>query len=215
MYEQGIGVGKDEKEAFVWYNKSAMQGNSAAQFNLAVMHENGRGTKVALQTQMRGTARRRSKGTRWRSAIRHAVPAGDGVQQNKVAGVALLLLSASRDPSPQNHAKQNLAGARGLTAETAAAAQTLFNELNSTQNCCCRSIGIWTRTDGVARFAASALMRSGSQSAALVGRLPASCPNTMIHIRMSASPVKPSLEFYRAGVCSVVDKPPERGVMAD
>ena len=46
MYEQGIGVGKDEKEAVVWYGKSAAQGNAAAQFNLGVMYENGRGTKV-------------------------------------------------------------------------------------------------------------------------------------------------------------------------
>ena len=46
MVEQGIGVGKDEKEAVVWYGKSAAQGNAAAQFNLGVLYENGRGTKI-------------------------------------------------------------------------------------------------------------------------------------------------------------------------
>jgi TPR repeat protein len=46
MYEQGIGVGKDEKEAVAWYRKSAAQGNSNAQYNLAVLYENGRGTAV-------------------------------------------------------------------------------------------------------------------------------------------------------------------------
>ena len=46
MYEQGIGVGKDEKEAVVWYGKSASQGNPAAQFNLGVLYENGRGTAI-------------------------------------------------------------------------------------------------------------------------------------------------------------------------
>ena len=43
MYEQGLGVSKDEKEALVWYSKSALQGNSDAQFNLAVCYENGIG----------------------------------------------------------------------------------------------------------------------------------------------------------------------------
>src|SRR5664279_1417317 len=46
MYERGIGVGKDEKEAVVWYGKSASQGNAAAQFNLGVLYENGRGTEI-------------------------------------------------------------------------------------------------------------------------------------------------------------------------
>ena len=46
MYEQGIGVGKDEKEALFWYGKSASQGNPAAQFNLGVLYENGRGTAI-------------------------------------------------------------------------------------------------------------------------------------------------------------------------
>jgi len=46
MYEKGIGVGKDEKEAVVWYGKAASQGSAAAQFNLGVLYENGRGAKV-------------------------------------------------------------------------------------------------------------------------------------------------------------------------
>ena len=135
MYEQGIGVGKDEKEAVVWYGKSAAQGNAAAQFNLGVMYENGRGTKVDF-----------AQANQWyrRASIQGDALAignlgmlyfrGDGVKENKVAGVALLLLSASRDQSPENHAKQNLAAARGLTAEMIAAAQTLFNDLGSAQN---------------------------------------------------------------------------------
>ena len=46
MYEQGIGVGKDEQEAVVWYGESAAQGVSAAQFNLGVLYENSRGTPI-------------------------------------------------------------------------------------------------------------------------------------------------------------------------
>ena len=135
MYEQGIGAGKDEKEAVVWYGKAAAQGNAAAQFNLGVMYENGRGTQVDF-----------ANANQWyRKASVQGDPLaignlgmlyfrGDGVKENKVAGVALLLLSASRDQSPENHAKQNLAAVRGLTAELIAAAQTLSNELGSAQN---------------------------------------------------------------------------------
>ena len=39
MYEQGIGVGKDEKQAVRWYGESAAQGNAAAQFNLGVLYD--------------------------------------------------------------------------------------------------------------------------------------------------------------------------------
>ena len=46
MYEKGIGVAKDEKEAVAWYTKSAEQGNSAAQFNLGVLYETGQGVSV-------------------------------------------------------------------------------------------------------------------------------------------------------------------------
>ena len=135
MYEQGIGVGKDEKEAVVWYGKSAAQGNAAAQFNLGVMYENGRGTEVDY-----------AKANQWyrRASIQGDALAignlgmlylrGDGVKESQVAGVALLLMSASRDQSAENHAKQNLAAARGLTAEMIAAAQTLFNDLGNAQN---------------------------------------------------------------------------------
>jgi len=40
MYEQGIGVGKDEQEAVAWYGESAALGSSDAQFNLGVLYEN-------------------------------------------------------------------------------------------------------------------------------------------------------------------------------
>lgn len=46
MYEQGIGVTKNEKEAIIWYGKAAAQGNAAAQFNLGVLYENGKGTPI-------------------------------------------------------------------------------------------------------------------------------------------------------------------------
>ena len=135
MYEQGIGVGKDEKEAVVWYGKSAAQGNAAAQFNLGVLYENGRGAKVDF-----------AKANEWyrKASVQGDALAignlgmlyvrGDGVTENKVAGVALLLMSATADQSPENHAKRNITATRGLTADMIAAAQALSEELSSAKN---------------------------------------------------------------------------------
>jgi len=135
MYEQGIGVAKDEKEAVVWYGKSAAQGNAAAQFNLGVLYENGRGTAIDYP-----------KANEWyRKASVQGDPLaignlgmlyvrGQGVKENKVAGVALLLVSATMDSSPQNHAKQNISATRGLSTEMIAEAQSLAEELSTTKN---------------------------------------------------------------------------------
>lgn len=135
MYEQGIGIGKDEKEAVVWYGKSAAQGNAAAQFNLGVLYENGRGANADF-----------AKANEWyrRASVQGDALAignlgmlyvrGDGVPENKVAGVALLLISATADPSPQNFAKRNIAATRGLTPNMIAAAQALAEEMRNAKN---------------------------------------------------------------------------------
>ncbi|MBT8294080.1 MAG: sel1 repeat family protein, partial [Eudoraea sp.] len=135
MYEQGIGVAKDEKEAVVWYGKSAAQDNSAAQFNLGVLFENGRGTAIDYV-----------KANEWyRKASVQGDPLaignlgmlyvrGQGVKENKVAGVALLLVSATMDPSPQNHAKRNITATRDLTSEMITEAQALAQELGTANN---------------------------------------------------------------------------------
>jgi hypothetical protein len=57
-----------------------------------------------------------------------------GVKENKTAGVALLLMSATQDTSPQNHAKRNISSTRGLNAEMIAAAQALSGEMSSAKN---------------------------------------------------------------------------------
>ncbi len=135
MFEKGIGVGKDEKEAFVWYGKSASQGNSAVQFNLGVLYENGRGTKVDF-----------AKANKWyrKAAVQGDALAignlgmlyvrGQGVKEDKVTGVALLMVSATRDPSPENHARRNLTATRGLSSEMIGAAQTLAGKFSKARN---------------------------------------------------------------------------------
>lgn len=135
MYEQGIGVDKDEKEAIVWYRKSAVQGNAFAQFNLAVLYENGRGTAVNF-----------AQANEWyRKASLQGDPLaignlgmlylrGQGVKENTIAGLALLLVSATEDSSSANNAKQNIASTRGLTTVMISAAQTLSTEMGNAEN---------------------------------------------------------------------------------
>ena len=135
MYEKGIGVDKDEQEAVVWYVKAAAQGHAAAQFNLGVLYEHGRGTNVNFAAANEWYRKASSQGDPLAIGnLGMLYMRGDGVRESKVAGLALLLLSATRDPSSQNHAKQNIAAARALTADIAAQAQALSSQLSSSQN---------------------------------------------------------------------------------
>ena len=135
MYEQGIGTTKNEKEAVIWYNKAAEQGNAGAQFNLGVLYENGKGTAIDY-----------AKANKW---YRKAALQGDGlaignlgmlyvraqgVKENKIAGVALLLLSATVDQSPENNARKNITATRGLSTAMVTEAQTLSDIMGKSPN---------------------------------------------------------------------------------
>lgn len=135
MYEQGLGVIKNEKEAFYWYDKSALQGNSAAQFNLAVCYENGLGTKVDFMKANEWYRKASVQGDGLAIGnLGMLYIRGQGVQENKVAGVALLLVSTSIDNSPENQAKNNISATRGLTTEMITEAQTLSTEMGNATN---------------------------------------------------------------------------------
>jgi TPR repeat protein len=135
MFEQGIGVEKDEKEAIVWYGKAAEQGNVLAQYNLAVLYENGRGTAVDFAQANEWYRKASAQGDPLAIGnLGMLYVRGQGVKENTIAGLALLLVSATMDPSPQNHAKQNIASTRGLTTDVIAAAQTLSNEMSDAEN---------------------------------------------------------------------------------
>jgi hypothetical protein len=56
---------------------------------------------------------------------------GQGVEQNKVAGLALLLVSVELDSSPENNARQNITLTRGLSTDMIQAAQALAAEMSS------------------------------------------------------------------------------------
>src|SRR4051794_40232492 len=123
------------KEAAFWSGKAASQGSAAAQFNLGVLYENGRGTKIDFekanelyrQASVQGDAL--AIGNLGMLYVR-----GQGVKENKIAGAALLLLSATLDRSPENHAKQNVSVTPGLTSEMVVAARALSEKLSSAKN---------------------------------------------------------------------------------
>ena len=74
---------------------------------------------------------------------------GQGVKENKVAGVALLLVSATQDPSPENNAKRNLASTRDLTTKMVTEAQALSAELSSAKNLLVPLDQFLKKTEGV------------------------------------------------------------------
>jgi len=135
MYEQGIGVAKDETEAVIWYQKSALQGTAAAQFNLAVLYENGRGTQVDFGKANEWYRKASAQGDALAIGnLGMLYVRGQGVKENKIAGLALLLVSATQDNSSANNAKRNASSVRGLTAEMVAAAQALSAEMSKAED---------------------------------------------------------------------------------
>ena len=135
MYEKGIGVTKDEKEAVVWYRKSADQGSSNAQFNLGVLYEKGRGSAVDFAQANQWYRKASVQGDALAIGnLGMLYLRGDGVKADQTAGLALLLLSATLDGSPENQAKMNIAKTKGLAATQVAAAQKLSDELANSKN---------------------------------------------------------------------------------
>jgi TPR repeat protein len=135
MYEKGIGVSKDEKKAVAWYLKAALQGKSHAQYNLAVLYENGRGNDVNFAQAHQWYRKAAVQGDGLAVGnLGMLYLRGQGVKKDKVAGLALLLLSVTMDNSPENRAKHNISTTRGLTSEEIAAAQTLSLEMDKDKN---------------------------------------------------------------------------------
>ncbi|MDO6761475.1 tetratricopeptide repeat protein [Tamlana sp. 2_MG-2023] len=135
MYEQGLGTNKNLEEAVHWYRESSMQGNSAAQFNLGVCYENGNGTAIDFDKANEWYRKASVQGDGLAIGnLGMLYIRGQGVAVNKVAGIALLLTSATMDTSPQNSARNNIASTKGLTPEMISEAQTLSGEMTSTQN---------------------------------------------------------------------------------
>lgn len=134
MYQNGIGVAKDEQEAVVWYRKAAEQGSAFAQYNVAVLYENGSGTAVDFAQANKWYRKASAQGDALAIGnLGMLYVRGQGVKVNTVAGMALLLLSATMDSSPENNAKQNIASIRSLTSGQIETAQALYTEMSSAE----------------------------------------------------------------------------------
>lgn len=132
MYEQGIGVGKDEKQAVAWYGKSAAQGNALAQFNLGVLYENGRGTAIDYAKANEWYRKASAQGDALAIGnLGMLYMRGQGVKQNNIAGMALLVMSATMDSSPENLARRNISATRGMSTAMIVEAQALAEEMSS------------------------------------------------------------------------------------
>jgi TPR repeat protein len=135
MYERGLGVSKNEKEALFWYESSAAQGNSGAQFNLGVLYENGVGTPVDFVKANEWYRKASEQGDGLAVGnLGMLYIRGQGVPENKIAGIALLLTSAAMDSSPENRARNNITATRGLTTAMFTEAQALSNEMSLADN---------------------------------------------------------------------------------
>ena len=135
MYEQGLGINKNTKEAVYWYNESAIQGNSAAQFNLGVCYENGIGTTVDFKKANEWYRKASVQGDGMAVGnLGMLFIRGQGVKVNKVAGIALLLMSTTMDSSPENLAKNNISTTSGLTTAMVTEAQALSDEMSKSNN---------------------------------------------------------------------------------
>jgi uncharacterized protein len=135
MFENGMGIPKDETQALEWYLKSAKQGNAAAQYNLGVLFENGRGTKVDFAKAQEWYRKASVQGDAYAIGnLGMLYIRGDGVPENKIVGVALLLVSVTLDNSPDNLAKKNIMGTRGLTPDLITTAQTLADAMTSAKD---------------------------------------------------------------------------------
>jgi len=135
MYERGIGVEKNLAEAIVWYRKAALKDHSPSQFNLGVIYENGQGTAVDFAEANAWYRRAAQQGDALAIGnLGMLYIRGDGVPVNTTAGIALLLQSATLDPSPSNNAKQNISGTRGLTPQIIQEAQALSDKMTHAKN---------------------------------------------------------------------------------
>jgi TPR repeat protein len=65
MYEYGLGVPKDDKEAVNWFRKAGEQGDDWAQTNLGVMYEYGRGVPQDYETALNWYRKAGEQGYAW------------------------------------------------------------------------------------------------------------------------------------------------------
>jgi uncharacterized protein len=83
MLSQGLGVGKNEKEAIKWYEKAALKGDSNAQFNIGSMCETGRGIEQSYEKALEWYTKSAEQGNAFAQAnLGSLYYNGNGVKAN-------------------------------------------------------------------------------------------------------------------------------------
>ncbi len=100
----GLGVKKDEREAFKWYEKAALQGDTDSQTNLGSMYEKGSGVDKDLKKALSWYERAAEKGNAMaRNNLGGAYLAGRGVEQDNQKALKWLAMAAEQGvPEAQN-----------------------------------------------------------------------------------------------------------------
>lgn len=108
LYENGLAVAKDLKQAAAWYLKAAKQGNSDAQYNLGAMYEHGVGMPVNYIEAARWYRPAAEQGDiDALSNLGVLYQNGQGVPQNKVLAMALYNVSVAYAGKGKTQAAQN------------------------------------------------------------------------------------------------------------
>ncbi|MBQ6773247.1 MAG: sel1 repeat family protein [Synergistaceae bacterium] len=100
MYEHGLGVERDDAEAFKWYSKAANCGHPCAQYFIGVMYNEGRGVEkddFMAARWLRRSAVRGNKNAQY--LFGRKVFYGEGVMQNETAGLKWLRAAACKGHS--------------------------------------------------------------------------------------------------------------------
>lgn len=97
MYQNGVGVTKDEKQAADWYLRSAKAGYAMAQFNIGKMYEDGIGVKQDYKQAFFWYEKGAEKGYLPAQVFLGALYfSGKGVEVNKTKGFELLKDAADK-----------------------------------------------------------------------------------------------------------------------
>jgi TPR repeat protein len=133
IYEQGLGVTKDDAEALLWYRRAAEQGNETAQFALGSAYEAGSGVPLNYQEAARWYRKAADQGSIGGQVNLSSMYAGGrGVPEDFVTAYMwiTLALSAMQPGYPGYDIANNIHGAlrQRMTPQQIAQAQDLARQ---------------------------------------------------------------------------------------
>jgi TPR repeat protein len=103
MYKQGMGVPRDDTQAFKWFQKAAMNGHTEAQFRLGEMYLAGLGTSVDFKKAFKWIEKAAAKDhTGAQSILGVLYWTGKGVPENSKEAAKWFIKAAEKAASTPN-----------------------------------------------------------------------------------------------------------------